>query len=430
MAHHARVRRNSSRRRPYAWLGAGVVGVGLALAGAGAAHADDTSGAAESSSARALSSAAAAPGGSAAAPRSAAARSLAVASRSVRGQRSVSAAAASDRRTPARVAAVAGRRVPGVAVGAAVSSPVAVSASTASAGAGVVTPVPSEATIAVTNWFSSTRGWLNGFDGPVAGVAQDVLYGVQRTLFSPAPTVTPMQYSIWTAGEPILGALQYVQPGGAAVGMELTQAPTLGTVQLLSSGAYTYTPGPDFTGTDSFTAAVTAGGFNLLEPFTPRTASVVVDINPSPPVMSPRGYSITNQSANGVYLAFIRKESGYENSVFSPPVGTILKPGETLRLGLEKTWSSYTTYFTFYGCSDESCGPSSPTTNKEWTVQLYYGKWLGGFDVTQCLGTGWCSRDDGTGINISQRGGNGDEAYDVNLLDTKAPDYVPLPYPL
>jgi hypothetical protein len=212
--------------------------------------------------------------------------------------------------------------------------------------------------------------------------------------------------------------------------MELTQAPALGTVQLLSSGAYTYTPGPDFTGTDSFTAAVTAGGFNLLEPFTPRTASVVVNINPSPPVMSPRGYSITNQSANGVYLAFIRKESGYENSVFSPPVGTILKPGETLRLGLEKTWSSYTTYFTFYGCSDESCGPSSPTTNKEWTVQLYYGKWLGGFDVTQCLGTGWCSRDDGTGINISQRGGNGDEAYDVNLLDTKAPDYVPLPYPL
>ena len=34
MAHHGRVRRNTSRRRPYAWLGAGAVGVGLALAGA------------------------------------------------------------------------------------------------------------------------------------------------------------------------------------------------------------------------------------------------------------------------------------------------------------------------------------------------------------------------------------------------------------
>jgi hypothetical protein len=139
-----------------------------------------------------------------------------------------------------------------------------------------VTPAPSQATIAATNWFSSTRSWLNEFDGPLATAAQDVLVGVQRTLFSPAPTVKPVQYSIWTPEEPILGALKYVQPGGAAVSMQLTQAPTFGTVQLLSSGAYTYTPGPDFTGTDSFTAEVTAGGFNLLEPFTPRTSSVAV----------------------------------------------------------------------------------------------------------------------------------------------------------
>jgi len=227
---------------------------------------------------------------------------------------------------------------------------------------------------------------------------------------------------VWTPGEPILGALEYVQPGGAAVSMELTQAPTFGTVQLLSSGAYTYTPGPDFTGEDSFTAEVTAGGFNLLEPFTSRTVSVVVDINPGPPVMSSQGYQIKNQSANGVYLAFIQKEKGYENSVVSPPVGTILKPGETFRVALQKTWFSYPTYFTFYGCFDQSCGPSSPTTDKAWIVQLYQGSAIGA-DGTVCQGTaGWCSNRDGLGINSGQGDKGAVNNYVVNLIDTRAPD--------
>jgi hypothetical protein len=273
----------------------------------------------------------------------------------------------------------------------------------------------------VTDWFSSTRRWLNGFEGPVAGAVQDVLYGVQRTLFSPAPTVKPMQYSVWTPGEPILGALRYVQPGGAAVGMQLIQAPTFGTVQLLSSGAYTYTPGPDFTGEDSFTAEVTAGGFNLLEPFTPRTVSVVVDINPGPPVMSPFSYQIKNLSAKGVYLAFIQKEKDYENQVASLPVGTILKPGEIFLVGLEDTWSGYWTSFTFYGCFDESCGPSSPTTDKAWIVRLEKGRFLVP-NYARCLGTGWCSNSDGYGINPGQRVYQASVAgYVVNLRDTRAP---------
>jgi hypothetical protein len=266
----------------------------------------------------------------------------------------------------------------------------------------------------VTNWFSSTRRWLNGFDGPVAGAAQDVLYGVQRTLFSPAPTVKPMQYSVWTPGEPILGALEYAQPGGATVSMQLTQAPTLGTVQLLSSGAYTYTPGPDFTGTDSFTAEVTAGGFNLLEPSTPRTVPVVVNINPGPPVMLTAGLLINNLSAKGVYLAFIQKEKGYESSVDSRPVGTILKPGETFRVEMTRwAFSSHTAFFTFYGCFDESCGPSSPTTDKEWTVRLStFGPADGLF--VGCR-RGFCSDSRGLEIN------DGDLASVVNLVDTRAP---------
>jgi hypothetical protein len=295
-----------------------------------------------------------------------------------------------------------------------VSSPVAAPAPTASAGAASAPTAPSEATIAVTNWFSSTRSWLNGFDGPVAGAVQEMLYGVQRTLFSPAPTVQAKQYSVWTPGEPILGELQYVQPGGAAVTMQLTQAPTLGTVQLLSSGAYTYTPGPDFTGEDSFTAEVTAGGFNLLEPFTPRTVSVVVDINPGPPAMLASGRVITNLSAKGVYLAFIRKEKGYEKGVVSPPVGTILKPGETFRVELTRYFFSfyYDTSFTFYGCFDESCGPSSPTTDKEWTVKM---STFSSDTYTECRGSGFCSNEIGKDISGYRL------SIGVNLVDTRPP---------
>ena len=431
MAVHSGAHRNSFRRRPYAWLGAGAVGVGLALAGAGTAHADDPSAGADASSARVSSSATAAPGG-AAAPRSAAAvrtagpgRSAAVALRSVCGHQpvsaaaaSVSAAAASDRFTPARVAAVAGRRVPGVAVGAALASPVAASAPTSAAVGGVVTPAPSKATIAVTNWFSSTRGWLNEFDGPVAGAVQDVLVGVQRTLFSPAPTVKPMQFSAWAPGEPILGALRYVQPGGAAVGMQLTQAPTLGTVQLLSSGAYTYTPGPDFAGTDSFTAEVTAGGFNLFEPFTPRTASVVVNINPGPTVQLTRGYDITNLSARGVYLTEIKKERGYEDSVDSPPVNTALKPGENFHVELTK-WAfyDYTTYFLFTGCEVARCDLLPFPSGQEWTVKLDLSNTL--LIYSRCLGAGYCTNEDGKSLNFGAS--TNFQTSFVNLVDTKGP---------
>jgi hypothetical protein len=224
----------------------------------------------------------------------------------------------------------------------------------------VVTPVPSQATIAATAWFSSTRSWLNEFDGPLATAAQDVLYGVQRTLLSPAPTVKPVQYSIWTPEEPILGALKYVQPGGAAVSMQLTQAPTFGTVQLLSSGAYTYTPGPDFTGTDSFTAEVTAGGFNILEPFTPRTATVAVNINPTPLVAATQGFDITNLSGQAVQLTEIQKEPGYESDVDSQPVGKILGIGETTRVELT-FWAfyGYQTNFVFKPCVDVNCAGAS-----------------------------------------------------------------------
>jgi len=256
---------------------------------------------------------------------------------------------------------------------------------------------PSQATIAVTNWFGSTRSLLNQLDNPLAEALGNTLTEVQRMLFSPAPTVKPVQYTSWNPGDPILGALKYVQPGGAAVSMQLSQAPALGIVQLLSNGSYTYNPGADFTGTDTFTVQVTSAGFNILEPFTPRTSTVTVGINPTPLVSVSRGFNLTNLSGQAVYLAEIQKEAGYEDSLeIAPPIGWVLRPGESAHF--ETTYWYFYTYETraiWKTCTDTSCATVTPGS-QQWKVRLH--TWSGQFwDVngptTMNCETGSCSYD-------------------------------------
>lgn len=266
--------------------------------------------------------------------------------------------------------------------------PEVTAAPVAAAPAGVVTPVPSQATIAVTNWFSSTRSLLNQFDGPLAEALQTTLTGVQRTLFSPAPTVKAVQYTSWNPGDSILGALKYIQPGGAAVSMQLTQAPALGTVQLLSDGTYTYVPGPDFAGTDTFTAQVTSGGLNILEPFAPRTAEVTVLINPAPPVQASYTYRVTNSTSWTIKYKGLSVESGYEDAVEGQPaVGTVLNPGQSAAFEL--------TYYAFYGYGLDAsfeAGNGSAASNfraQKWRVNIYIGDAFGGrFDFGCDTGNG------------------------------------------
>lgn len=335
------------RRQPYGWLGAGALtlGVGVALAGAGAAHADDTSPPAATSSVTAsatpgttVTKSSRPPGAPSRtarpAPRvsmstSTAARSATVLSRPPE----VPSAAASRSRRQATVL-----QAPAAAVTAAPN--------------GWVTPVPSQATIAVTNWFSSTRSWLYQFDGPLAEGLRNTLTGVQRTLFSPAPTVKPVQLTAWTPGEEILGELRYVQPGGAGVSIELIQAPTSGAVQLLSDGTYTFTPGAGFTGTDTFTAQVTSAGFNILEPSTPRTSTVTVGISPTIPVGAySKGINIYNMTAHPITLTKWWTESGYEQRVDGPPMNTIVPPGDYRHFELDDTvpWKTYDTRARYAG---------------------------------------------------------------------------------
>ena len=189
---------------------------------------------------------------------------------------------------------------------------------------------PSGATLAMTNWFGDSWQWLRSIDSPLAAAVRNALIGVQNALFSPVAAVKPEQLTAWTPGEPILGKLRSVQPGGAGVSFQLTQAPTAGTVQLLYDGSYTYVPGADFTGTDSFTAQVTSAGFNILDPFTPRTASVVVAINPFPAVSVSKGWTIENRSADILRLKDWWFEPGHDGAD-GPEFGSLLLPGESHR---------------------------------------------------------------------------------------------------
>ena len=165
---------------------------------------------------------------------------------------------------------------------------------------------------------------------------------MQRNLFSPAPAIRPVQLTSWSPGDPILGKLRYFQPGGAPVDFTLTQAPTLGTVQLLSDGTYTYVGGADFQGTDTFTIRATSGGINLLEPFTPRTANVTVTVSPTALVAADgdrRGYDVVNLTAQPATLQGWGKPVGFNAD--GPSFGSVMFPGQSQHFELEDAYTAW-----------------------------------------------------------------------------------------
>jgi hypothetical protein len=126
-------------------------------------------------------------------------------------------------------------------------------------------------------------------------------------------------------------------------------------------------------------------------------------------------YSITNLSAKSVELFDIQTSPGYEDLVVTPPVGTILKPGETLRFDLNtRFFYYYTTYLVFQGCNDISCDLFR--SDQRWIVGFEEIDGALKWGTTRCLGTGWCSTREG----YDPDPGAGWQ-FHMNLLDKKAP---------
>ena len=126
---------------------------------------------------------------------------------------------------------------------------------------------------------ASATDLLSGLLSPIQGLIEGVALLVRRTFFNQAPSVSPVQITGQSEG-PITGSIGASDPEGDRIVYSLAGDPRYGSVAIDSAGGYTYTPGPGFTGIDTFTVAAADPGFhiNLLDLFRPpsTTASVAV----------------------------------------------------------------------------------------------------------------------------------------------------------
>jgi hypothetical protein len=134
---------------------------------------------------------------------------------------------------------------------------------------------------AIENWTSSSQGWINSL--PVDSQAKyhlvGALWATRRTFLNRAPSVAPIQISGKIDG-PVVGNLGAVDPDGDRLVYVLTKGPRTGSVQLNRDGTYTYTPGADFNGVDTFSVVAIDVGphINIVDPLRPigtRAANLV-----------------------------------------------------------------------------------------------------------------------------------------------------------
>lgn len=430
MANSIRAQRNTRRRQPYAWLGAGALGVGLALAGAGTAHADDsvnyTASTAAASSTRAPGNAVA---GAAAksTPRSPVATSRPAGPRdSVKdgaGKRALTAAYRSTLAVTPRVrsavpvsAAATATAVVQSEAGDRPLGRTVVRAAAARAVAAQAAVTPTEAiNAAVVDWFDSTSASLATLPrGPLNELASGALLLVRRSLFNQLPSASPAQLFTDAAGQ-VSGSIGASDPEGDALTYRLVQAPEFGLVQIAADGSYTYVPGSDYSGSDTFVVGVSDSGFNLLNPSGSRSTEVTVQVPDEsligPPVGLSRGFNLTNLSGQAVYLAEIQKEAGYEDRLeIAPPIGFVLKPGESAHF--ETTYLYFYTYDTraiWKSCTDTSCASVTPG-NQQWNVRLHTWSgqvWDSNGPTTINCEKGDCSYDrDGQAVSNPLDGAN------------------------
>lgn len=136
-------------------------------------------------------------------------------------------------------------------------------------------PPPSVAqliTDGVAAWTRDSQAWINSLpvDQALKTNLSGVLWTVRRTFFNQAPVVAPIQISGVVTG-PITGSLGAADPEGDWLVYRLLTKPAEGSVVLNPDGTYTYTPGANFDGVDTFRVAAIDFGLhvNLLDWFRP-----------------------------------------------------------------------------------------------------------------------------------------------------------------
>jgi len=142
----------------------------------------------------------------------------------------------------------------------------------AAAVSALATPFTGAATTSANDLLSEL---LSPFQGFVEGIA----LLVRRTFFNQAPSMSPVQITGQSQGL-ITGNLGAVDPEADQIVYSLTSFPQHGDVTIAADGSYTFTPGQDFTGTDTFTVAAADTGFhiNLLDLFRAPSTSANVTV--------------------------------------------------------------------------------------------------------------------------------------------------------
>lgn len=255
------------RNKAVAGLGAAACALGLSLATApgmaSAAPADSTASEADSTPESAVQSAKR-PG-----PRSvttARGPSLAEASESSASVRTDSprpSAGTAQRAAPEATAPPAPKERRSVALPAAAAPADALAAPAAPRPAAATSVTPG-GTAAVPTGKATTTAPAN----PIGDFITGVLVWAQRRFFNQNPTAAPEQAMIRPSGQ-VWGFVAATDPEGDRITYTLKQNPQFGTVSVTDTGVYTYTPGADFVGTDTFTVAIDdpEGGINLLDVF-------------------------------------------------------------------------------------------------------------------------------------------------------------------
>ncbi|MDF2828187.1 MAG: hypothetical protein K0R01_1470, partial [Mycobacterium sp.] len=124
-------------------------------------------------------------------------------------------------------------------------------------------------TAQLNSFTSSVRSLIDALPlHPVFKVhLEGALWTARRTFLNQAPTLAPVLIS--SSDGPIAGRVDAVDPEGDRLVYRLAKAPTRGSVVVNADGTYTYTPGADFNGVDTFviTADDMGTDLNLLNPF-------------------------------------------------------------------------------------------------------------------------------------------------------------------
>jgi hypothetical protein len=265
---------------------------------------------------------------------------------------------------------------------------------------------PAEAiNAAVVDWFDSTSASLATLPrGPLNELASGALLLVRRSLFNQLPTAgNSVQLTTNRVGQ-VSGVIGATDPEGDPLTYTLTGLPEFGAVQITQAGEYTYSPGPDFAGIDSFSVTVRDGGFNLLNPLSDRAAEVSVkvpDDSLGPLVGQTTGFTIKNLSGQSVMLKTLQKEAGYENDVRALPAGTIVPIGGTYNVELtDYAFYEYKTRWEFAACVEVDCAGGKVSAYDTWLVEIQRGViGFGGNYWAGCLGGGRCENNDGRGID-------------------------------